>query len=117
MLRLEKVAMPLTVTAVVVPPRVPPAGLVSSATVMLVLALVTVCPWASWTTAWTGGVIRRSGAVVLGWTLKASLAAAVGVGEMDPDPSLHPAASSATAAGTKREKHNADPRIATPALT
>src|SRR2546422_599279 len=49
MLRLEKVATPLTAATVVVPERVPLAGLVPIATVMLVVAVITVLPWASWT--------------------------------------------------------------------
>src|SRR2546426_1073237 len=57
MLRLEKVATPLTAATVVVPERVPLAGLVPIATVMLVVAVITVLPWASWTATCTAGVI------------------------------------------------------------
>src|SRR2546426_514918 len=76
MLRLEKVATPLTAATVVVPARVPLAGLVPIATVMLVVAVVTVLPWASWTATCTVGVIAAPAAVLLGCTVKTSFAAA-----------------------------------------
>src|SRR5205807_1556212 len=76
MLRLEKVATPLTAATVVVPARVPLAGLVPIATVMLVVAVVTVLPWASWTVTCTAGVIAAPAAALLGCTVKASFAAA-----------------------------------------
>src|SRR5947209_5913581 len=75
MLRSEKVATPLTAATVVVPERVPLAGLVPIATVMLVVAVVTVLPWASWTATWTAGVIAAPAAALLGCTVKASFAA------------------------------------------
>src|SRR2546426_1107246 len=70
MLRLEKVATPLTAATVVVPARVPLAGLVPIATVMLVVAGVTVLPRASWTATCTAGVIAAPAAVLLGCTVK-----------------------------------------------
>src|SRR5437762_13360394 len=76
MLRLEKVATPLTAATVVVPARVPLAGLVPIATVMLVVAVVTVLPWASWTVTCTAGVIATPAAALLGCTVKTSFAAA-----------------------------------------
>src|SRR2546422_122660 len=76
MLRLEKVATPLTAATVVVPERVPLAGLVPIATVMLVVAVITVLPWASWTATCTAGVIAAPAAVLLGCTVKTSFAAA-----------------------------------------
>src|SRR5438034_9162063 len=76
MLRSEKVATPLTAATVVVPERVPLAGLVPIATVMLVVAVVTVLPWASWTATCTAGVIAAPAAVLLGCTVKTSFAAA-----------------------------------------
>src|SRR5205809_860195 len=76
MLRSEKVATPLTAATVVVPERVPLAGLVPIATVMLVVAVVTVLPWASWTATCTAGVIAAPAAALLGCTVKASFAAA-----------------------------------------
>src|SRR5438094_10332018 len=76
MLNFEKVATPLTAATVVVPARVPLAGLVPIATVMLVVAVVTVLPWASWTATCTAGVIAAPAAAVLGCTVKASFAAA-----------------------------------------
>src|SRR5438093_9042591 len=76
MLTFAKVATPLTAATVVVPARVPLAGLVPIARVMLVVAVVTVFPWASWTATCTAGVIAAPAAAVLGCTVKASFAAA-----------------------------------------
>src|SRR2546426_482997 len=76
MLRFAKVATPLTAATVVVPARVPLAGLVPIATVMLVVAVVTVLPWASWTATCTAGVIAAPAAVLLGCTVKTPFAAA-----------------------------------------
>src|SRR5438067_493404 len=76
MLRFAKLATPLTAATVVVPARAPPAGLVAIATVMLVVAVVTALPWASWTATCTPGVIAAPAAVLLGCTAKTSFAAA-----------------------------------------
>src|SRR5205809_767302 len=76
MLRSEKVATPLTAATVVVPERVPLAGLVPIATVVLVVAVVTLLPWASWTATCTAGVIAAPAAALLGCTVKTSFAAA-----------------------------------------
>src|SRR5205809_766383 len=76
MLRLEKVATPLTAATVGVPARVPLAGLVPIASVMLVVAVVTVLPWASWIATCTAGVIAAPAAAVLRATVQTSLAAA-----------------------------------------
>src|SRR5436853_304578 len=76
MLRFAKVATPLTAATVGVPARVPLAGLVPIATVMLVVAVVTVLPWASWTVTCTAGVIAAPAAALLGCTVKTSFAAA-----------------------------------------
>src|SRR3989441_339258 len=76
MLRFAKVATPLPAATVVVPARVPLAGLVPIATVMLVVAVVTVLPWASWTATCTAGVIAAPAAALLGGTVKTSFAAA-----------------------------------------
>src|SRR5256885_1182911 len=75
MLRFAKVATPLTAATVVVPERVPLAGLVPIATVMLVVAVVTVVPWASWTATCTGGLIAAPGAAVRGCPAKTSFVA------------------------------------------
>src|SRR5881275_3595121 len=75
-LKVENVATPLTAPTVLVPARVPLAGLVPIATVMLVVAVVTVLPWASWTATCTAGVIAAPVAVLLGCTVKTSFAAA-----------------------------------------
>jgi hypothetical protein len=75
-LKFEKVATPLTAATVVVPERVPLAGLVPIATVMLVVAVVTVLPCASWIATCTAGVITPPATAVLGCTVKASFAAA-----------------------------------------
>src|SRR5213594_4104964 len=76
MLRFAKVATPLTAATVVVPERIPLAGLVPIATVMLVVAVVTVLPWASWTATCTAGVFAAPAAALLGCTMKASFAGA-----------------------------------------
>src|SRR5439155_26967802 len=75
MFRFAKVATPLTAATVVVPERVPLAGLVPIATVMLVVAVVTLLPWASWTATCTAGVIAAPAAAVLGCAVKTSFAA------------------------------------------
>src|SRR5207244_1690752 len=76
MLRFAKVATPLTAATVGVPARVPLAGLVPIASVMLVVAVVTVLPWASWIATCTAGVIAAPAAALLGGTVKTSFAAA-----------------------------------------
>src|SRR5216117_3750185 len=75
MLRFAKVATPLSAATVVAPERVPLAGLVPIATVMLVVAVVTVLPWASWTVTCTAGVFIAPAAAVLGCTVKTTFAA------------------------------------------
>src|SRR5438309_12078886 len=75
MLRFAKVATPLTAATVGVPARVPLAGLVPIATVMLVLAVVTALPWASWTATCTAGVIAAPATALLGCTVKTSFVA------------------------------------------
>src|SRR5437762_2251884 len=74
-LNVENVATPLTAATVAVPERIPLAGLVPIATVMLVVAVVTVLPWASWTATWTPGVIAPPAAALLGCRVKTSFAA------------------------------------------
>src|SRR2546426_1737066 len=80
MVRLEKVVPALTAAAVVVPARVPLEGLVPIATVMLVVAVVTVLPWASWTATCTAGVLATPATALLGCTMNASFAAGGGGG-------------------------------------
>src|SRR5207248_4630428 len=75
-LKFEKVATPFTAATVLVPVRVPLAGLVPIATVMLVVAVVTVLPCASWIATCTAGVITAPATAVLGDPMKASFAAA-----------------------------------------
>src|SRR5436309_10490853 len=75
MLRFAKLATPLTAATVVVPARVPLPGLVPIATVMLVVAVVTVLPWASWTVTCTAGVFIAPAAALLGCTVNTSFAA------------------------------------------
>src|SRR5438477_8287452 len=75
MLRFAKVATPLTAATVGVPARVPLAGLVPIASVMLVVAVVTVLPWASWTVTCTAGVFIAPAAALLGCTVKTTFAA------------------------------------------
>src|SRR5437588_386237 len=76
MLRFAKVATPLTAAAVVLPGRDPLAGLVPIASVMLVVAVVTVLPWASWTATCTAGVFPAPTTALLGCAVKTSFAAA-----------------------------------------
>src|SRR2546425_1076020 len=76
MLRFAKVATPLTAATVGVPARVPLAGLVPIATVMLVVAVVTVFPWASWTAIGRAGCRARAEVSVVAVSLKKSCAAA-----------------------------------------
>src|SRR5438034_11315391 len=76
MLTFAKVATPLTAATVVVPARVPLAGLVPMASVMLVVAVVTVLPWASWTATCMAGEFAAPAAALLGCTVKWSFAAA-----------------------------------------
>src|SRR5438034_1104418 len=76
MLKVEKVARRVTAATVGVPARVPLAGLVPIASVMLVVAVVTVLPWASWTATCTAGVIAAPAAALLGCTVKTTFAAA-----------------------------------------
>src|SRR5438445_2357733 len=75
MLTFAKVATPLTAATVVVPARVPLAGLVPIASVMLVVAVVTMLPWASWTVTCTPGVFTAPAPALLGCTVKTSFAA------------------------------------------
>src|SRR5438552_1956731 len=79
MLRFANVATPLTAATVVVPERVPLAGLVPIASVMLVVAVVTALPCISWTATCTAGVIAAPAAALLGCTVKTSFAAAPAV--------------------------------------
>src|SRR5437762_1470955 len=75
-LKVENVATPLAAATMLVPARVPLAGLVPIASVMLVVAVVTVLPWASWTVTCTAGVIAAPAAAVLGCTVKTSFVGA-----------------------------------------
>src|SRR5437667_3954539 len=75
MLTFAKVATPFTAATVLVPARVPLAGLVPIASVMLVVAVVTVLPWASWTVTCTAGVIAAPAAALLGSTVNTTFAA------------------------------------------
>ena len=77
-LRLLKVATPLTAATVVVPLSVPLPGLVPIATVTDALLLVTVLPKVSRTVTRTAGVMLTPATVLLGDVVKASAAAAPG---------------------------------------
>src|SRR2546427_364308 len=61
---------------VVVPERGALAGLVPIAPVMLVVAVVWMLPWPSWTATCMAGVIAAPAAALLGCTVKTSFAAA-----------------------------------------
>src|SRR2546426_5215874 len=73
--RVAKLATPALAVAVVVPERMPPAGLVPMATVMLALDVVTVLPKASCTDTWTVGATAVPAVALEGWAGKAPLAA------------------------------------------
>jgi hypothetical protein len=73
--RVPKVATPLTAVTVVVPQRVPPPGLSRIATVMLLVAPVTVFPDPSWIATTTAGLIAAPAVTLVGWTVKASAGA------------------------------------------
>src|SRR4051812_13957372 len=77
--RLEKVAMPATAATLVVPDSVPPPGLVPIARVMLAVELVTVLLNASCTVTRTDGEMDTPATALVGWAVKASLAAAAGL--------------------------------------
>src|SRR5437867_3002521 len=74
-LKVENVATPFTAATALVPARIPLAGFVPIATVTLVVAVVTVLPWASWTVTCTAGVFIAPAAALLGCTVKTTFAA------------------------------------------
>src|SRR2546425_284398 len=76
MLRLEKVATPLTAATVAVPDSVPLAGLLPIASAMLAVEPATVFPAASCTVTLTAGLMEAPAATREGCTLKANFAAA-----------------------------------------
>src|SRR5512140_726164 len=77
--RFEKMAAPPAAATVVVPPSVPPHGLLPIANVMLAVELVTVFPNASCTVTCTAGEMEAPAVALLGWTVKATLEAAAGL--------------------------------------
>src|SRR6185295_10108010 len=76
---LENVATPPDADAVVVPDSVPPPGLEPIATVMLAVEPVTVLPNASCTATCTAGEMLTPAVALVGWTVKATFAAAAAV--------------------------------------
>src|SRR5437764_15305409 len=74
-LKVENVATPFTAATIFVPARVPLAGLVPIASVMLVVAVVTMLPWASWTATCMAGEFAAPATALLGCTVKTSFAA------------------------------------------
>src|SRR5437773_851381 len=77
--RVAKLATPETAATVVVPESVPPPGLVPMASVTLAVEVVTVLAKASWTVTWMAGAMAAPAMALVGWTVKATLAAAAGV--------------------------------------
>src|SRR5438094_130094 len=75
MLRFAKVATPLTAATVVVPERVPLAGLVPIASVMLVVAVGSAERRAGWAATCTACVIAAPATALLGGRVKTSFAA------------------------------------------
>src|SRR5437870_5230695 len=76
--KVEKLATPETAATVTVPERVPALGLVPMATVMLAVELGTALEKASWTVIWTAGAMEAPATAVVGWAVRASVAAAAG---------------------------------------
>src|SRR2546425_1245379 len=76
MLRSEKVATPLTAAGGALRGGGAHVSVVAVAFEMLVVAVVTMLPWASWTATCTAGVIPAPAAALLGCTVKTSFAAA-----------------------------------------
>ena len=66
MVRLLKVATPLRALTIVVPPSVPPPGLVPMASVIEGVLVVTVLPKLSWTAMVTAGLMGAPATVALG---------------------------------------------------
>src|SRR6266516_1675839 len=76
MLRLAKLATPLTAVTVVVPDRVPPLGFVPRATATEPANPVATLPPASSAVTCTAGVIAAPAAVLVGCTVKTNWVAA-----------------------------------------
>src|SRR5262249_44788749 len=79
MVRVEKVATPATAATLVVPPSVPPPGLVPMAMATVAVEVVTVFPNASCTSTATAGEMAAPTAVLLGCWANASRLAAPAV--------------------------------------
>src|SRR2546427_7068096 len=79
MLSDAKVATPATAATVVVPPSVPPPGLLPIASVTLPANPVATLPNASRAVTSTAGVMVTPAAVLVGWTVNTSRDAAAGV--------------------------------------
>src|SRR5215468_8372853 len=94
MLRFEKVATPCTAATVDWPARVPLAGLLPISIVMLVLALESVCPYASCTVT-TTGLIAAPATADAGWTVKASVMGPRGAKPPESQPASSPISSRA----------------------
>jgi hypothetical protein len=84
-----------------VPNSEAPLGLVPSATVTLVVALVTVLPDASWVATWSAGAKAAPAATMPGCTVKASFSATLVV----PVGAEVPHAPSATVQAVKKIAH------------
>src|SRR6266571_529962 len=107
MLRSENVATPLTALRLSVPASAPPPGLVPIATVMRVVALVTVLPKASWTATWTAGLIAAPAVDGLGCPVNASWTGGPGV---IGNPALVAPATPLAAAVRSEERRGSGPR-------
>ena len=106
-LKVEKVATPFTVATVTVPNSEAPLGLVPSATVTLVVAVVTVLPDASWIATWTAGAIAAPAAAVPGCTVNASFVATLDV-PVGPEVEHAPSTSMQAVRRTRDQKGPAD---------
>ena len=76
MLKLAKLATPLTAATVVVPASVPPLGLLPSATVTFPAKPVAVFPWPSSTVTCSAGVMVAPAVVLVGCTVNTNWLAA-----------------------------------------
>ena len=76
MLKLAKLATPLTAATVVVPASVPPPGLLPNATVTFPVKPVAVFPWPSSTVTCTAGVMVAPAVVLVGCTVNTNWLAA-----------------------------------------
>src|SRR5438876_1009914 len=106
MLKLEKVASPLTAATLVVPANVPPLGFVPIASVTVPVKPVAVLPEPSCAVTRTAGLIATPAVALVGCTGNARCVAGPG----PPDPVLSPHAMKASRPRTGRDRIRVPPR-------